>query len=40
MGVFTALQRAGAGEGSKVRIGEAEFTWDSSYEPEARPTKR
>jgi GTP-binding protein len=40
MGVFNALQRAGAGEGSKVRIGDAEFTWDESYEPEVRPRKR
>lgn len=40
MGVFNALQRAGAGEGSKVRIGDVEFTWDESYEPEVRPRKR
>jgi GTPase len=40
MGVFNALQRAGAGEGSKVRIGDVEFTWDESYEPEVRPCKR
>lgn len=39
MGVFTALERAGAGEGSKVKIGDAEFTWDTTYEPEVRPRK-
>jgi GTP-binding protein len=40
MGLFGALERAGAREGSKVRIGETEFTWDTSYEPEVRPRKR
>ena len=29
MGVLTALQRAGITEGSKVRIGEVEFVWNS-----------
>lgn len=40
MGVFNALERAGAREGSKVRIGEAEFVWDTTYEPEVRPAGR
>ncbi len=32
MGVIAALERAGAREGSKVRIGSVELQWDSSYE--------
>jgi GTP-binding protein len=40
MGVFAALERAGAREGSKVRIGEVEFTWDTTYEPEVKPANR
>jgi GTPase len=35
MGVITALERAGAREGSKVHIGTVEFAWDSSYETDA-----
>jgi GTPase len=35
MGVITALERAGAREGSKVHIGNVEFAWDSSYETDA-----
>jgi hypothetical protein len=38
MGVFAALERAGIAEGAKVRIGNIEFTWDSTYEPEVRPS--
>jgi GTP-binding protein len=37
MGVFTALERAGIREGNTVRIGEVEFTWDTTYEPEVKP---
>jgi GTP-binding protein len=37
MGLFNALERAGARDGSKVRIGDFEFTWDTTYEPEVRP---
>jgi GTP-binding protein len=33
MGVFSALMKAGVHEGSKVRIGDVELVWDSSYEP-------
>lgn len=40
MGVLTALGKAGVREGSKVRIGEVELTWDTSYEPEIRAGKR
>ncbi|HEX6506892.1 MAG TPA: Obg family GTPase CgtA, partial [Chloroflexota bacterium] len=40
MGVIAALERAGAREGSKVRIGSVELMWDSSYEGESRPGKR
>lgn len=40
MGLFAALQRAGAREGSKVRIGDLEFTWDTTYEPEVKPANR
>lgn len=40
MGVFAALERAGARDGSKVRIGEVEFTWDTTYEPEVKPANR
>jgi GTP-binding protein len=32
MGVIAALEKAGAREGSKVRIGTVELEWDSSYE--------
>lgn len=39
MGVITALERAGAREGSKVRIGTVELNWDSSYEGEAGRSK-
>jgi len=39
MGVFAALTRAGAREGSKVRIGETEFNWDETYEPEVKPQR-
>lgn len=39
MGVFSALQRAGIQEGGRVRIGDAELFWDSTYEPEARPRR-
>ena len=38
LGVFRALQRAGIREGSRVRIGDVEFTWDATYEPEVKPT--
>lgn len=37
MGVFAALERAGIREGNTVRIGEVEFTWDTTYEPEVKP---
>jgi GTP-binding protein len=37
MGVFQALSKAGAEEGSRILIGDAEFSWDSSYEPLAKP---
>jgi GTP-binding protein len=40
MGLFAALERAGAREGSKVRIGDTEFTWDTTYEPEVKPANR
>jgi GTP-binding protein len=40
MGLFAALERAGAREGSKVRIGDVEFTWDTTYEPEVKPANR
>lgn len=40
MGIFSALQRAGAADGSKVHIGEVQFDWDESYEPEVRPSRR
>jgi GTP-binding protein len=36
MGVLSALEKIGVHEGSKVRIGSIELTWDSSYEPESR----
>lgn len=36
MGVLNALEKAGVHEGSKVRIGSVELTWDSSYEPEEK----
>lgn len=39
MGVIAALERAGAREGSKVRIGSVEFAWDSSYETEGNSTR-
>ena len=39
MGVISALERAGAREGSKVRIGPVEFAWDSSYETEGSSTR-
>lgn len=39
MGVIAALERAGAREGSKVRIGTVELAWDSSYETEGGSTK-
>jgi GTP-binding protein len=39
MGVIAALERAGAREGSKVRIGTVEFAWDSSYETEGAPKR-
>ncbi len=37
MGVFAALERAGIREGNTVRMGDVEFTWDTSYEPEVKP---
>jgi hypothetical protein len=40
MGLFSALERAGAREGSKVRIGDLEFTWDTTYKPEVKPANR
>jgi GTP-binding protein len=40
MGVFAALQRAGAGEGSRVMIGSVELTWTKELEPEVRPKSR
>jgi GTPase len=40
MGLFTALERAGARDGSKVRIGDTQFTWDTTYEPEVKPAHR
>lgn len=40
MGVFTALQRIGIEEGSMVRIGDFEFTWDSSYAPAVKPSRK
>ncbi|MGH2444288.1 MAG: Obg family GTPase CgtA, partial [Chloroflexota bacterium] len=36
MGVIQALVRAGATQGSKVRIGDVELRWDTSFEPEVR----
>lgn len=39
IGLFAALTRAGAREGSKVRIGETEFSWDETYEPEVKPQR-
>lgn len=39
MGVFTALQRAGILEGSRVVIGSVELFWDSSYEPNVKMSK-
>ena len=39
MGVIAALERAGAREGSKVRIGTVELAWDSSYEADAERPK-
>jgi GTP-binding protein len=39
LGVFAALQRAGAQDGSTVRIGDVSFTWDTSYEPEVKPRR-
>jgi GTP-binding protein len=38
LGVFRALERAGIHEGNRVRIGDVEFTWDSTYKPEVKPT--
>ncbi len=32
MGVFAALQREGIRDGNKVRIGEVEFLWNSTFE--------
>ena len=40
MGVFSALQRAGVWEGARVRIGDAEFFWDSTYDPEIKPERK
>jgi GTPase len=40
MGVFAALEKAGVHEGSTVRIGSVELTWDSSYEPEEKAQRR
>ncbi|HEX8918073.1 MAG TPA: Obg family GTPase CgtA, partial [Chloroflexota bacterium] len=40
MGVLAALQRAGIQEGGRVRIGDVEFTWDSSFEPRVKPHGR
>lgn len=39
MGVFSALQRAGATEGSRIVIGDTEFHWDSMFEPQAKPAR-
>jgi GTPase len=39
MGVIAALERAGAREGSKVRIGSVELAWDSSYESDGAAGK-
>jgi GTP-binding protein len=40
MGVIAALERAGAREGSKVRIGSVELAWDSSYETDESAKNR
>jgi hypothetical protein len=40
MGVFTALTKAGATEGSRIVIGETEFTWDSSFRPVPTPAQQ
>jgi GTP-binding protein len=40
MGVIAALERAGAREGSKVRIGSVELAWDSSYETDESAKSR
>jgi GTP-binding protein len=40
MGVIAALERAGAREGGKVRIGTVELAWDSSYETDGGSPKR
>jgi GTPase len=37
MGIFKALAKGGAIEGSRIIIGKTEFAWDSSYEPLAKP---
>ncbi len=37
MGVFAALERAGIEDGNTVRLGDVEFTWDTTYEPEVKP---
>lgn len=39
MGVLAALHRAGIAEGSTVRIGTVDFTWDSSFELAAQPAR-
>jgi GTPase len=40
MGVIAALERAGAREGSKVRIGSVDLAWDSSYETDEAARNR
>ncbi|HZS94912.1 MAG TPA: GTPase ObgE, partial [Chloroflexota bacterium] len=37
MGLFAALQRAGARDGSKIRVGRVEFTYENTFEPELKP---
>ncbi|MGH2447112.1 MAG: GTPase ObgE [Chloroflexota bacterium] len=37
MGVYSALQRAGAEDGSKVRIGDERFIFDTGFEPILKP---
>ncbi|MGI8827542.1 MAG: GTPase ObgE [Chloroflexota bacterium] len=39
IGVFSALEKAGITEGTRVRIGDVDFHWDSTYEPQVKPER-